>query len=141
MGDSWFFATGTTTTVSQGMTSVVRPYPTAYSYYLYVGDNSVTEENFVQGRNNYRLPASHRLNIGINFHKKTKHGIRTWNISVYNVYNAMNPTFVHRTYKQEVTNYPNYDGSPGRQEVSYTPVFKKLTLLPCIPSVTYTYRF
>ena len=51
-------------------------------------------------RNNYRLPASHRLNLGVNFNKKTKHGMRTWNISIYNAYNAMNPNIVYSKYKK-----------------------------------------
>lgn len=52
--------------------------------------------------------------------------MRTWNISVYNVYNAMNPTFVYRTMK---------DNHPSRM------VITKFTLLPVIPSFTYTYKF
>lgn len=131
---SWFFATGATTTLAHEVTAVARP--NGYSYYGTAGDSQVSigEEQYVESRNNFRLPSSHRLNIGINFHKKTKRGLRTWNVSLYNVYNAMNPTFVHRTYK------PIYTDTYGG-EVPYKPVLKKLTLLPCIPSVTYTYKF
>lgn len=84
IGVSWIFATGGTATIPEEVTAVIRP-----------GENFVRQEDYVEHRNNYRLPASHRLNIGVNFNKKTKHGIRTWNISLYNAYNAMNPTLVY----------------------------------------------
>lgn len=114
VGASWVFYTGGATTIPEEKTTVIRPesFP------------AIEEASYVEFRNNYRLPASHRLNVGINFNKKTKHGIRTWNISLYNAYNTMNPTFVFRT--------KNNQGKP---------VIKKYTLLPLIPSFTYTYKF
>ena len=76
--------------------------------------------------------------------------MRTWNISVYNVYNAMNPNLVYS--KREYNGYyigddyfnNIYQGNgnhyiPNAQEPKT--VIKKLTILPCIPSVTYTYKF
>ena len=133
---SWVFYTGGTSTIPEEQTAVIRPGTASYfGYYLNGGynssgyfdiyyDNYVGEAPYVEHRNNYRLPSSHRLNIGINFNKKTKHGIRTWNISLYNAYNAMNPAWVYRS--------ENKDGKA---------VIKKFTLLPLIPSVTYTYKF
>ena len=50
--------------------------------------------------------------------------MRIWNISIYNAYNSMNPAWVFRSH--------NDDGKS---------VIKKYTLLPCIPSFTYTYKF
>lgn len=110
IGASWIFATGGTATIAEEVTAIIRP-----------GEDKISQEDYIEHRNNYRLPASHRLNIGVNFNKKTKHGMRTWNISLYNAYNAMNPTLVY--------------SSSGKQKIT------KLTLLPCIPSVTYTYKF
>lgn len=80
-----------TTTIPTELTAIIRP-----------GDNnsSIQEGDYVKHRNNYRLPATHRLNVGVNFSKKTRHGMRIWNVSIYNVYNAMNPTLVYRTYKR-----------------------------------------
>lgn len=66
-------------------------------------DGSIEETGYISRRNNYRLPASHRLNLGVNFNKKTKHGMRTWNISIYNAYNAMNPNIVYSKYKMDTT--------------------------------------
>ncbi len=110
VGATWVFYTGGTATIPVGVTGALRP-----------DGNMVKEEKLITQRNNYRLPGSHRLNLGINFNKKTRHGVRTWNISVYNAYNAMNPSLL--LYKDNIHK------------------MKKLTLLPCIPSVTYTYKF
>lgn len=114
---TWEFHTGGAITIAEQNTIAVRPNGNASSPIIdYIGE-----------RNNYRLPGSHRLSLGVNFNKETKHGMRTWNISVYNVYNAMNPTFIFRDSKDENGNYQN--------------VLKKVTILPFIPSVSYIYKF
>ena len=42
--------------------------------------------------NNYSLPPYHRLDVGFNWHKKTRHGyLATTTFSVYNAYNHVNP--------------------------------------------------
>lgn len=127
IGATWTFATGGTATIAEEVTGIIRP------------DGSIVEpKDYVDQRNNYRLPASHRLNLGINFNKKTKHGVRTWNISLYNAYNAMNPSLVYST-----TSYGYYNSVTGVPVAlgSRKTAIKKLTILPCIPSVTYTYKF
>ena len=91
--------------------------------------NLIVTGNYSSSRNNYRLPASHQLNIGVNFRKKTKHGERIWNVSLFNAYNAMNPNHVYIDYKE------------NKNTGVKTPVLKKLTLLPCLPSFSYTYKF
>ena len=135
-GVSWIFNTGGCITVPERATVIIRP------------DGSTEPGSHISQRNNYRLPANHRLNVGINFHKKTKHGMRTWNISLYNAYNAMNPNIVYSKWQMErnMNDYydHNYNGKPGEaptpKEEGKT-IIKKLTILPCIPSVTYTYKF
>lgn len=135
---SWVFYTGGTSTIPEEQTAVIRPGEVAPFYYGYgfnigrdtppysdyISNDYISEAPYVEHRNNYRLPSSHRLNIGINFNKKTKHGIRTWNVSLYNAYNAMNPAWVY----------------PGQDDTGKN-VIKKYTLLPLIPSFTYTYKF
>lgn len=139
---SWIFTTGGATTIPEEVTAVIRPgdapegqgdyyIPVIYTRSAYPG-----EVDYIARRNNYRLPSIHHLNLGINFNKKTKHGLRTWNISIYNVYNAMNPTFVYRRDKQEGHLKPG-----GIWIFTRKPCIKKMTILPCIPSVTYTYKF
>lgn len=125
VGASWIFYTGGYMTVPERQTIVIKP------------DGSIGQENYISHRNNYQLPPTHRLNVGINFNRKTKHGMRTWNISIYNLYNAMNPNVV---YTKQENIYENF--APGEIITQHTKTtIKKLTILPLIPSVTYTYRF
>ena len=95
--------------------------------------NGKNELPYINSRNNYRLGSNHRLDLGVNFHKQKKHGVRTWNISIYNVYNHMNPFLVTITHEQL------YDPTGQRS------VFKKnltqTTLFPVMPSVSYSYKF
>ena len=86
------------------------------------------ESSYVSSRNNYRLPPTHLLCLGINFRKTLKRGVeRTWNVSVYNAYNAMNPNFILRKTDEYAKEQPNK--------------LTKFTLLPCLPSFTLTYKF
>ncbi len=78
--------------------------------------------------NNVRLPFYHRLDL--DFKRNTRRGY--WNFSIYNVYCNMNTIAVVRQYEivRKDTEY-----------VSSRPVYKKLKLLPIIPSVSYTWIF
>jgi len=92
-----------------------------------------TTNSYISSRNNFRYNAYHRMDLGLNFHKKKKHGIRTWNISVYNAYNQLNPFVV---YPSSETTWDNINNT-------YV-VHKKLTqvsLFPIIPSISYSYKF
>ncbi|MDR2921267.1 MAG: TonB-dependent receptor [Tannerella sp.] len=125
VGASWEFYTGGATTLGEETTLIISPTdaPGFGYYYGYWGQyNGPVFEgvDYVDKRNNYRMPPSHRLNIGINFRKKKKHGERIWNFSIYNIYNAMNPTFINRVNDTSV---------------------RKITIFPIIPSFTYTYKF
>lgn len=75
-------------------------------------------------RNELRLPAYHRLDVGINFHKQKKWGERIWNISFYNAYNRRNPMFI----------YSNYYHGAGTK-------FFQASLFPIIPSFSYIFKF
>ncbi|HLP05922.1 MAG TPA: hypothetical protein VK152_10885, partial [Paludibacter sp.] len=91
-----------------------------------------TSVPYIEKRNNYRLPDYHRLDLSVNFHKQLKHGVRTWNISVYNAYNQMNPFLVYLK-----TNYSYSETGLSQTWKS----LNKLTLFPIIPSVSYSYKF
>jgi hypothetical protein len=45
-------------------------------------------------RNSYRMPANHRLDVGISFKKEKKRGLRTWSLGIYNVYNRKNAFYL-----------------------------------------------
>jgi hypothetical protein len=92
-------------------------------------DYFYNRQEYIDQRNNYRKPAYHRLDFGINFHKKRKHGIRTWNISIYNLYNRNNPFLI----------LPDTEYSGD--ENAYKDVLKQISIFPIVPSVSYTYKF
>lgn len=98
-------------------------------------------------RNNYQLPAYHRLDVGINIYRPKKKGrMGIWNVSIYNVYSRMNPFLVVRSDKKVIkpgVPRPGYGGgySYNPSNYEYVPCFKTVGILPIIPSVTYTYKF
>jgi hypothetical protein len=72
----------------------------------------------------------HRLDFGINFVKEKKKGIRTWNISIYNVYNRQNPFYYYWGMKDS-----NNDG------IAEKPALFQISIFPVLPSVSYSYCF
>lgn len=76
-------------------------------------------------RNNIRIQANHRLDLGISFIKEKKNGnIRTWNISVYNAYNRQN------LFYYDIQKY-----------TSNSVVINGYSILPILPSVSYNLKF
>lgn len=118
---TWSFATGGTTTVPVRQVAVLSPY------------GYVTDAQYVDHRNNFRIPPSHRLNIGCNLNKERRRGESIWNLSVYNAYNRMNPNFVFMDYGPDYDNNGNYTGTSLKM--------KKITILPLLPSVSWTRNF
>lgn len=115
---SWVFTTGNTATLS--------------SHEYRAADSPTYDQNFwdpntypyINSRNNFRYPNYHRLDLGINFHKETSRGNhRTWNISIYNAYNRMNPFYV------------------SVWEENGKKVLKQATLFTIIPSISYNIQF
>jgi len=84
----------------------------------------------VENRNNYRMQAYHRLDIGMNFHKKKKWGKPTWSVGIYNAYFRQNAFFI----------YVDYDYN-NRTSDSPKKVLKQVSLFPGIPYVTYSFKF
>lgn len=92
--------------------------------------------DYIPSRNNYRYDAYHRLDLSVSFHKQKKYGTRTWNLSVYNAYNNMNPFLMYPS-----TDYDYNSDSIGGVSVTAVKKFKKLTIFPILPSITYSYKF
>jgi outer membrane receptor for ferrienterochelin and colicin len=92
---------------------------------------------YYESRNNYRMPAYHRLDIGVNFHKKLSFATRTISISAYNAYNRLNPFYLYWGYKDPSTNKP----VDGYFDVDFEPALIQLSIFPLIPSISYTLKF
>ena len=85
-------------------------------------------------RGNYRLPPSHRLDLGMTNHKPKRRGERIWSLGVYNAYNRKNPNLVFPVTGDE-------DEGSGPPENAGKVTVKKISFLPVIPSVGYTRVF
>ncbi len=83
------------------------------------------------GKNSVRGKAYHRLDIGMNFRKQKKKGIRTWNVSIFNVYNHANPYYYTSGTATSITN----GNIKTNVRISGKSVF------PIMPSVSYSYKF
>ncbi|MBR6305373.1 MAG: TonB-dependent receptor [Bacteroidales bacterium] len=119
---AWVFASGPTTTIPYRTTGTMGP-----------DDDWVMNTSFVTQRNNFRLPSSHHLNVGLTHHKKKKHGERAFTLSIYNVYNRMNPNLVFVNY---TTRYDE-QAKEYRDKIQ----LEKVTILPFLPSLNWTYNF
>ena len=113
---SWSFSSGNMITASWRSTLVKDP------------DGNLSVEPHITGRNNYRLPPSHRLDVSADFKKKKKHGERTWTVGIYNLYAAQNPDWV-------------VVDSDLRPDGTLVRTVKKRSLLVILPSISYTYTF
>ena len=120
---TWVYGTGSAITLPVLRFSVPpsfqRPWETGNEgYYTDFG-----------GRNSFRLPAYHRMDVGINFRRDRHYrlfgdGKRIINVSAYNSYNRKNAFFV----------YLGKDAA-GRQ------AYRQASLFPIIPSVSYSFKF
>lgn len=115
-GVNWMYSTGSAFTVPY------EKYQTIENPFVDYGYNQ--EVTYFESRNNYRAPAYHRLDVGINFHKQKKWGVRTWSFSMFNAYGRHNPVFMYIN-----TNYQ------GDMELT------QVTLLRFVPSFTYSFKF
>lgn len=110
----WIFGTGGAVTVPES------------KYYLYDGTLSdYSDEPYLiySSRNNYRMPAYHRLDIGANISKELKRGTRIISFGVYNLYNRKNPYYL--TYDSNQT--------PAK--------FNTNSLLSFLPYLSYRFKF
>nr|WP_320119370.1 TonB-dependent receptor [uncultured Marinifilum sp.] len=112
----WTYGTGVPATLSTSYITTFSPY----------NPNLSQIKPTFSERNSYRLPDYHRLDFSISFTKKKKHGIRSWDISIYNFYNRKNTSYM-------------YVSSKNSSNKAYQ--LKKVNLFSFIPSISYSYKF
>lgn len=114
---AWRYDSGGWMTVPDGYTYVMMP----------DGQNSI--EAHIPSRNNYHLPPSHRLDVSLNIHRKTRRGENIWNVGMCNVYGARNPDFVL------------IDRVEFKDMELTRPAVSIWSYIMFLPSFSYTYRF
>jgi hypothetical protein len=120
IGVVWVYGTGNALTLA---TERYLANPMAQPQYSFEGGAGYEVENY-EARNSFRMPSYHRLDVGLNRHKKLKHGERTWSFGFYNAYNRRNPFYIYYGYKE------NGDRT-----------LKMISLFPILPSISYSYKF
>ena len=114
---NWHYGSGTPVTV-----------PSGNRYFDYNSENAESELVLVyDGINNAVLPAYHRLDVGFNFRNTYDWGSSVFSIGLYNAYNRQN-TF-YRDILVDLEN-PNQNLR-----------FEDVTLLPILPSISYSLQF
>lgn len=91
------------------------------------GENYFEEVESGGEKNAFRMTDYHRLDLSIAFRKQKKNWERTWTIGLYNAYYHRNPYYV----------ISDFDYTSGQQRR----VFKEISILPIIPSVSYGFKF
>ena len=130
VGATWVFSTGNTATVATQSYAQASDDPDDYDP---DATNPVGTLSYIEGRNNFRMPNYHRMDVAANFHrvfKPTRHGFaprRTINVSIYNVYNRQNPYMLYQSTLHSYHGYPS--------------ALMQLSLFPILPSVGYTLYF
>jgi hypothetical protein len=127
LGLTWVYGTGNAVTLPTQIASVADISTTSYS----MGYPFQTSYEYFGERNNYRMPSYHRMDVGFNFHKQKKHGIRTWSLGFYNVYSRQNPFFL---MFQENSDKEKAQTGKDRK-------LSQISLFPIIPSISYNYKF
>ncbi|MFN0203567.1 MAG: TonB-dependent receptor [Bacteroidia bacterium] len=80
-------------------------------------------------KNGYRMPAYHRMDIGLRYRKDKGDRVDEWHIDVYNAYNRRNPFYLYLSQE--------FDSRANATKV----IAKQVSLLPMIPSISYVFSF
>lgn len=127
LGLTWVYGTGNAVTLPTQIASTADISTISYT----MGYPYQTNYEYFGERNNYRMPSYHRMDVGFNFHKQKKHGIRTWSLGFYNVYSRQNPFFL---MFQENSDKEKAQTGKDRK-------LSQISLFPIIPSISYNYKF
>lgn len=122
LSGTWVFSSGNATTLP---TSTYSPVPAGWGSDHMPWYNSVSDYG---EKNSFRMPSYHRLDLSVQFHKKIKKGLRTFEIGLYNAYNRRNPFYYFLEGESDMA---------GNQKN----VLKQISLFPVIPSITYSIKF
>ncbi len=113
LSGTWVYSTGNAISLTEA------------TYTSFDQNGNLEPISLVGSKNSFRMPSYHRLDLGLEFIKKTSWGERAWIIGVYNAYMQSNPFYVYlgdnfETQKKE---------------------YKQVSLIPLVPSISYRFKF
>lgn len=120
---SWVYYSGENITLSEARYITYPGLTTGFEWNKESYPGLSTGESFTD-RNNLKMPAYHRLDLGMSLKKQKKKGERVWRFGIYNAYNRQNTFFVMM--------YEN--------ENAYVK-FNRYSFTPFMPYVRYEFRF
>lgn len=94
---------------------------------FFVPGSNFTEGNYYYdfSKNNYRMRAYHRLDVGLQYKKEKKRVTSEFRLDIYNVYSQLNPFFIILTRAED-------------PKTNKTRIFvREYSILPIIPSFSY----
>ena len=138
MNVAWHYASGGYGTIATQTSIYETPKPNKPKdewHNRQFEDGDIVSADYFPSRCNYHMKPSHQLDMNINIHHTTKHGERIWNFSLMNAY-------MHRNQDKVWTEtyYPDLEGH-GDKDKSKRRRFAQVTVLPILPSASYTYKF
>lgn len=119
IGMTWVYGTGNAISLPTSSSRTVIPELNQYNW-----DSMSDQISTFSGRNDYREPAYHRMDVSVTWTRTKGRTERSWNISLYNAYNRHNPFYLY--FKE------NENGSRNLMMFS---------LLPILPSISYSIKF
>ena len=138
LSSTWVFGTGNALTIPKGTYSASLPFQSTNYFYSNNGQSLALKDKLYSQfpqvseygeKNSFRAENYHRLDFGVQFHKKKKYFDRTLEFSVYNVYNRRNPFFYQIGNK--------FERATGNQKTSLV----RYSIFPIIPSFSWNIKF
>jgi hypothetical protein len=124
LSGTWVYGTGSALTMPTAV------YPVYVHYPQFEQSNYPTWVTSYGGKNQFRMEAYHRADISMQYKKQLKRIERTWEFSLYNLYNRKNPYFYYLS-----TEYYGTDMSQSET------VLKRVSIFPLIPSISLNLKF
>lgn len=130
LAGSWVYGSGNAVTISNA-----RFLPALFSdataeHPIFSPNNSLQR---VSSRNGFRMPAYHRLDLGVNCKWPAKWGHHLLTLGAYNIYNRRNPYFLF------IEEDPVIGSSGFVEDTAFA--LKQASLFPLLPSFSYSVEF
>ena len=140
LSGTWVYGTGNAFTLPQSrytaLTNNVSPQINYQQSGNTISYNSLAARNTVSDygpKNSFRAEPYHRFDLSLQFHKKKRRHERTWELSIYNLYNRRNPFFYNLTTRQTT----DANGKPNGNET----VLRRISIFPIVPTLSYNFKF
>ena len=140
LSGTWVYGTGNAFTLPQSrytpLTNNTSPTISYNQNSSSISTNSLISAGAVNDygpKNSFRAEAYHRFDLSLQFHKKKRRHERTWELSIYNLYNRRNPFFYNLTTRQTT----DANGRPTGNET----VLRRISIFPIVPTLSYNFKF